>query len=105
MLFFTLSVGADMSAPKTFLSASFWAWFGDEAVGWKRNGSAGRVEGRVSVAASSSTRDWGMRGSSSGTVRRCKRTRGSGRKLRNARKGVRAMAISGLWLGSTSSAE
>jgi hypothetical protein len=33
-----------MSAPKTFLSASFWAWFGDEAVGWKRNGSAGRVE-------------------------------------------------------------
>lgn len=42
----------------------------------------------------------GIRGSSSGTVRRLRRSVGRGRKLRKARKGVRAIAISGLWLGS-----
>lgn len=67
-------------------------------VGWNNDGSTGRVVGRASESARSAIRDEGMMRDSSGTVRRCRRMVGRGRKLRKARNGVRAIAISGLWL-------
>lgn len=56
--------------------------------------------GRLRRRARSLIRSEGTSDRISGTVKRCRRIVWQGRKLRKARKGVRAIAISGLWLGS-----
>ena len=73
---------------------------GADLVGSKRNESAGVVVGRLRSFASWLIRSVGTRLLISGTLKRCRRTDWDGRKFKNARKGVRAMAISGLWFGS-----
>jgi hypothetical protein len=89
-----------MIAPKIFLRTSLTSVEGAALVGWKRKESGGKVVGRLRSRARSLIRSKGTSERISGTVKRCRRIVWQGRKLRKARKGVRAIAISGLWLGS-----
>ena len=65
----------------------------------------GFVSGSKSEEANFEVREGGMMSSSSGTDNRLRSRVGSGKKLRNALNGVNAIAISGLWFGSTFSAK
>jgi hypothetical protein len=89
-----------MIAPKIFFRTSLTSVVGAAFVGWNRNSSAGSVVGRFRSFASWLIRSCGTRLLISDTVKRWRRIDWDGRKLRNAKKGVRAIAISGLWFGS-----